>query len=145
MVWYGMAWYGMVWHGVVWYGMVHGMAWHGMVVWYGGMGWHGMAWHGMAWHGMVSTSVGNDSCCPTSGFLDGPPIKVMPVVLPSQLQDGEEMPKIRALDCMPGSNVFMVGTKGCDIFEARQLAPLLPAPVPMPYAPSQLCPILPVP
>ena len=56
-----------------------------------------------------------------TGFLDGPPIKVMPVVLPSQLQDGEEMPKIRALDCMPGSDVFMVGTKGCDIFEARQL------------------------
>eukprot|EP00873_Tetraselmis_striata_P042208 jgi/Tetstr1/462472/TSEL_007468.t1 len=44
-------------------------------------------------------------------------IRVMPVVLPSQLQDGEEPPKIVSLDCVPGSDVFMVGTKGCDIFE----------------------------
>mmetsp|Transcript_32689 Transcript_32689/g.92738 ORF Transcript_32689/g.92738 Transcript_32689/m.92738 type:complete len:986 (+) Transcript_32689:227-3184(+) len=52
--------------------------------------------------------------------IESTPQLVMPVALPSQLQQGEQPPKITALDCLPGTNVFIVGTKGCDIYEVDE-------------------------
>uniref|UniRef100_A0A061QZA5 Echinoderm microtubule-associated 6 n=1 Tax=Tetraselmis sp. GSL018 TaxID=582737 RepID=A0A061QZA5_9CHLO len=47
----------------------------------------------------------------------GPLQRVTPVVLPSQMKEGEQPVKIRALDCLPGEKELVVGTRGCDIYE----------------------------
>jgi len=59
-----------------------------------------------------------------NGSLEGP-LRAVPVMLPSTLQPREEPPKIVSLDCLPGSDVFMVGTMGCDIFEVGSVPQML--------------------